>query len=179
MKHERFSAVLFAGLLLACAAPAVAQQGAASEGGTARLVEEVAGLRRSLDRLVVLAEGLTANQKIDQLLRRIELKERRLTPLALDHRAAEKDVRDQEVRVKRLEEMLKKRQETLSDQIRQGTDRPDAPTRRRIADLEVALELETNRLDELRRAALRLGDELAEGQEEIAILEEQLQELLE
>ena len=70
------------------------------------LVEEVAGLRSSLDRLVVLMERVAEQQRIDLLLRRVELKERRLIPVASDLRSLEGDYEDQKAQVKRYQEML-------------------------------------------------------------------------
>ena len=173
-----------AGMLLALALPssalpAAAQQATPSQGSEPRLVEEVAGLRSSLDRLVLLLERAADQQKIDLLLKRVELKERRLIPVASDLRSLEGDYEDQKVVVTRYQEMLEQAEDLLSDEIRRGVDRPDSEPRQMIPGFERELQIEIARIEELERRMRRLEDELSDGRREIAILDEQLRELLE
>ena len=164
--------------LLTVALPAAAQQGRPSGEESAGLVEEVAGLRNSLDRLVVLLERMAEQQKIDLLLKRVELKERRLIPVASDLRSLEGEQEDQKVTLARYREMLEQMEDALSEEIRRGVDRPDSESRQMIPQLERELQIEEARAEELERRMRRLEDELADGRREIAILDEQLRELL-
>jgi predicted nucleic acid-binding Zn-ribbon protein len=163
--------VLLAAGLLAGTATANAQQ----DGD---LVREVAGLGDSLDRLVVLLERVTEQQRIDLLLRRIELEERRLIPVSSDLRSLEGDYENQKTLVKRYQEMLAQMEDELSEEIRRGVDRPDSEPRQMIPGIERELQIEIGRIEDLERRIRRLEDELAEGRREIAILDEQLRELL-
>jgi len=174
----------FAGALLAvalahAAAPLAAQQGGPSGGEAAGLVEEVAGLRSSLDRLVLLLERVAEQQKVDLLLKRVELKERRLIPVASDLRSLEGDYENQKVVVTRYREMLTQMEDALAEEIRRGVDRPDSEPRQMIPEFERELQIEIERIEDLERRMRRLEDELEDGRREIAILDEQLRELLE
>ena len=171
-------ATLLAVAVPAVALPAAAQQASAPEPAAAGLVEEVAGLRSSLDRLVVLLERVAEQQRVDLLLKRVELKERRLIPVASDLRSLEGDYEDQKAIVTRYGEMLEQMEDALSDEIRRGVDRPDSEPRQMIPQLERELQIEIERIEELERRMRRLDDELADGRREIAILDEQLRELL-
>ena len=176
MGNPWISETLLAAALLAAAMPATAQQAGPSEG--AGLVEEVAGLRSSLDRLVVLLERVAEQQRIDLLLKRVELKERRLIPVASDLRSLEGDYEDQKAQVKRYREMLEQMEDVVSEQVRRGVDRQDSEAREMIPGIEREMQIEIGRLEDLERRMRRLEDELVDGRREIAILDEQLRELL-
>jgi hypothetical protein len=178
MGRSWIAGTLFAVALVTGAAPAAAQQGRTSTGESTALVEEVAGLRGSLDRLVLLLERVAEQQKVDLLLKRVELKERRLIPVASDLRSLEGDYEDQKVVVTRYQEMLRQMEEALSDEVRRGVDRPDSEPRQMIPEFERELQIEIDRIEDLERRMRRLEDELADGRREIAILDEQLRELL-
>jgi hypothetical protein len=78
-----------------------------------------------------------------------------------------------------MQDMLRDEEDRLRNEIRDGVDQPDSETRLMIEQYERAIQADTARLDGLDRRLRRLEDELAEGREEIAILDEMLQELLE
>jgi hypothetical protein len=174
--------LILAGLCLAVlwfgTTPIGSQQEILSREETARLVDDVAGLNRSLERMVVMLETLIDNQAIDILLKRVELKERRLIPLESELRRAERSHLDMQSRVKMIQEELEQQEDALSEEMRKGIDHQDSETRRAREQMERILATEMSRADEFQRRVRLLEDELAEGREEIAILDEQLQELL-
>jgi len=178
MNRSWIGAALLAAWLVTGFEPGAAQTSGRSVGESAGLVGEVAGLRESLDRLVLLLERVAEQQKIDLLLKRIELGERRLIPVASDLRSLEGDYEDQKTKVKRYQEMLVQMEDALSEEIRRGVDRPDSEPRQMIPELERELQIEVGRIEDLERRIRRLEDELADGRREISVLDEQLRELL-
>ena len=124
-------------------------------------------------------QGIKAKNKlVDLLLKRVELKERRLIPVASDLRSLEGDYEDQKVVVTRYREMLRQMEDALSEEIRRGVDSPDSEPRQMIPEFERELQIEIARIEDLERRMRRLEDELTDGRREIAILDEQLRELL-
>lgn len=179
MNKARVAAALLAAALLASMGSAGAQQGGAGGPDGARLVEEVAGLKGALDRLAVLLERVAEQQRVDLLLKRVELKERRMIPLAADLRSLEGEYEDQKSMVKRYQEMLEQMEDRVSDDVRRGIDQPDSDARTAVAELERELQIGITRLEDTERRMRRLEDELDQGRREVAILDEKLQELLE
>jgi chromosome segregation ATPase len=159
-------------ILAAASLPARAQEDAA------QMAEDVAGLNRSLERMVVLLESLIGNQQVDILLKRIELKERRLAPLESELRRAERAMIDVEARLKRMQEEAEEMVDVIADEVRAGIDREGSDSRRTKDQLERVINAESSRVDEMRRRVQQLENELASGRDEIVILDEQLLELL-
>ena len=127
--------IVLAAMVLATAwtlTPAQHDQDAA--GGSA--APEMAGIQRSLDRLVELFEAHLEHQRADLLLKRIQLKERRLEPAEQRLRDAESRLEGRESEVKRMTQILEEQQSVLEDEIREGIDQPASDTRRMIANLE-------------------------------------------
>ena len=175
---KRWSLVTLCGLLaLACLPPAMAQAGPGPERDT--LAEQLAGLNRSLERLVVLLESSLENQKVDLLLKRINLRERRLAPLESELRSSRNAIADSESETAYLKQMQEQHEETLTREIREGLDRPDSETRAMMAGMESALKMQSQRLEKSQLRIRELEDELAEGREQIAVLDDMLEELLE
>jgi len=85
---------------------------------------------------------------------------------------------DVEARLKRMQDQLEELDDTLDDEVRAGIDREESDARRMKAQLESVVDMEFGRVDEMRMRVQRLEDELANGRNEIIILDEQLQELL-
>jgi hypothetical protein len=170
---------LFLVFLLAGPFLVQAQPPAQTGDETARLVDEVAGLNRSLEKLVVMLERVMYQQEVDLMLNRIELRERRLEPMASHLRSLQREYDDRKSDLKHIQEMLALEEERISDEIREGTDRPDSGTRNQVKELERVLTVETARIEDLQRRMRQLEDDLAEGREEVLILDEQLRELLE
>jgi septal ring factor EnvC (AmiA/AmiB activator) len=140
--------------------------------------EDMAGINRSLERMVVLLETLIGNQQVDILLKRIELQERRLAPLESELRRGERAMIDVEARLKRMQEEREAMEDVIAEEVRDGIDKEDSEARRMKNQLDRVLESESSRVDEMRRRVQRLEDELADGRDEILILDEQLRELL-
>ena len=165
-----------AGLCLALIA--IAAMPAGAQEPSEKLAEDIAGIDRSLERMAVLLETLIGNQQIDILLKRIELKERRLAPLESELRRAERALIDIESRVKRMNEEREELEDVVDEEIRDGVDQAGSEARRMQEQLARVVEMETGRVEEYRRRVIRLEDQLAEGRDEILILDEQLMELL-
>ena len=169
------------GLLLWMAwtpAPRAAEPSPADEG-SAGLIAEVAGLNRSLDQLVKLLRSGVAHQKIDVMLRRIELKERRMAPLEGRLRGTQDSILNLRSEVARFEQMKEHAEEELIDQEREGNEGAVNQSRYMIHELEQALVSEGAKLEDLQLRVVQLENELADGRNEIAILDEMLDELLE
>jgi len=179
MRTHWIPAGIFLVSLAAGLFPAHAQPPAPAGDETARLVDEVAGLNRSLEKLVVMLEQVMYQQQVDLMLKRIELKERRLEPMASHLRSLQREYDDRKSELKHFQEMIEREKERISDEIREGTDRPDSASRNNVEELERVLTVETARVEELERRMRRLEDDLAEGREEILVLDEQLREMLE
>jgi chromosome segregation ATPase len=156
-----------------------AQQSAPAEAPGQKLVQEVEGLNRSVEQMVIMLSAYLDNQRVELLLKRIELKERRIAPIADDLRDMEHAVFDAKNQLMHMHEMLRDEEERLREEIRDGADRPDSETRLMIEQFERAIQADTARLEGLERRMRRLEDELADGRDEIEILDEMLQELLE
>jgi hypothetical protein len=166
--------LILAGLCLAVLSFANMPAGSQQE----RPVDDLAGINRSLERMVVLLETALEHQEVDILLKRIELKERRLIPLESELRRAERSLLDMQSRLKMIQEELEQTEDQLSEEMRQGVDPKDSDARRAREQMERILATENVRAEEFQRRVRMLEDELAEGREDIAILDEQLQELL-
>jgi chromosome segregation ATPase len=157
---------------------AIASMPVAAQTDQAALAEEMAGINRSLERMVLLLETLIGNQEQDILLKRIELMERRLAPLESELRRAERAMIDVEARVKRMQEEREEMEDVIADEVRSGTDQEFSEARRMKDQLDRVIEAEGARVEEMRRRVRKLEDELADGREEILILDEELRELL-
>ena len=140
---------------------------------------ELAGINRTLARLVGMFESSLRLQQADLVLKRIELRERRLEPAERALRGARESLDDQETHLEQLAEMLESFREDLQAEMRDGLDQPRSETRRTIGEVEAALRTEETRRDNVVRRIRDLEDEIAEGRERIEELEEVLQELLE
>lgn len=155
--------------------PAQHDQDAA--GGSA--TPEMAGIQRSLDRLVELFEAHLDHQRADLLLKRIQIKERRLEPAEQRLRDAESRLEGRESEIKRMTQILEEQQGVLEDEIREGTDQPGSDTRRMIANLERVIRTQQAQFDDGQMRVRRLEDELADQREDIEILDDLLMEMLE
>ena len=163
-------------VVVALMAPALAQP---SSESTPDLAREVEALRRSVERAVVLLDRALAHQGAQLLLKRIELKERRVVPLESELRRARDELAGAESEIERLEIMLDNAEDSVSEDIRAGTDRADSENREMKSGIEHALvyaraQVETE-LDRVRR----LDDDLSERLEKIEILEDSLERRLE
>jgi predicted RNase H-like nuclease (RuvC/YqgF family) len=167
---------ILAGLSLALIT--IAAMPARAQEGVGQLADDLAGINRSLERMAGMLEILIGNQQVEILLKRIEMKERRLAPLESELRRAERALVDLEARVKRLNDEREELEDVLAEEMREGIDLEGSETRRMQEQLARVAEMEAGRVEEYRRRVLRLEDQLADGRDEILILDEQLMELL-
>jgi hypothetical protein len=134
MKRTWIVAVLGVLALAFAVQPTVPQQPAAET--EARMLEEVAGVHDSLDRLVGMLTELLDNQQVDLVLKRIDLKQRRLAPLERDLRSMEESLAGRKMEVRELRQMLEETEDRIQDQVREGTDRPDSEDRLMARQIE-------------------------------------------
>ncbi len=179
MRKRTKSAVLTALGCLALLAALNAGPPALAQSDPDRVADELAGLNRSVDRLVEMLERSIARQEIDLLLKRIELRERRLAPLERDLRGAEGELFDAKSEVSQMLEMQRAQEDEMRELERDGDATEAAAARKMLEDFERIILMQTTRMEDLQRRAMTLEDELADGRDEIAILDEMLLELLE
>ena len=164
-------------LVLALGVPAVHAQSESSELEAPGLVDDVAGIRQALDRLVDLLETVQRNQRVDLLLKRIELRERRLSPLERRLAGAQGDMDGIEAEQVHMESMREQQERELDEIVREGKETDDG-IRRMLREVELMQTAMEARLFDAQARVRRFEDELAEGREEIEILDEMLLELL-
>jgi len=164
-------------VVLALGMPVVHAQSERSEAEAPALIEDVAGIRQALDRLVDLLETVQHNQRVDLLLKRIELRERRLAPLEKRLAGAQGDVEGIEAEQVHMESMREQQERELDEMIREGQETDDG-VRRMLREVELMQTAMEARLFDAQARVRRFEDELAEGREEIEILDEILLELL-
>ena len=167
-------------VLMALVAPALAQPLPESTSApTPDLAREVEALRISVERAVGLLDRALTHQRAELLLKRIELKERRVVPLESEVRRARTDLLAAESEVERLEQMLENAEDAIVEEIRNGTDRADSGSRIMKRELEQGLAFARTRIETEESHVRRLQDELADRLDEIDILEDSLEHRLE
>ena len=164
-------------VVLALGLPPVHAQSGESALEAPALLEDVAGIRQALDRLVILLETLQHNQRVDLLLKRIELRERRLAPLERRLAGAQGDMEGIEAEQVHMESMREQQERELDEIVREGKETDDG-IRRMLREVELMQTAMEARLFDAQARVRRFEDELAEGREEIEILDEMLLELL-
>ncbi len=148
----------------------------AAETPAPELGADVAGIRNALDRLVVLMETVQHQQRVDLVLKRIELRERRLAPLEQRLQDAQSEVDglgDELVHMSVMKEQFESQLDELSKT--RDMDESERNQIREFERVEAAIEA---RVEEAQLRVRRYEDELADGREEIEILDEMLLELL-
>jgi hypothetical protein len=167
-------------VLMALAAPAVAQPVPESSSvSTPDLAREVEALRISVERAVGLLDRALTHQRAELLLKRIELKERRVVPLESEVRRARTDLLAAESEIERLEQMLENTEDAIVDEIRNGTDRADSGSRTMKREIEQGLAFARTRVETEESHVRLLQDDLADRLDEIDILEDSLEHRLE
>jgi len=180
MSESRILAGCIATILaVAAGGGALAQQGGVAAGETRGLAEEMAQMNRSLDRLVMLMEEAIYQQRIDTVLRRIDVTQRGLIPLSTDLRELQARYDDRKAELKRLQEMMEMQEEQVSADVLRGIDQPGSESRSMLREMEHVFEMETARMEDLERRIRFLEDELDEGQRRLKNLNAQLDEMLE
>jgi len=149
------------------------------ETDTAPLVEELASLNATLERMALMLERSLTLQDGDFLLRRIELKERRLRPMESQLRTTQNQIRDSREQVTELEQMLENFESQLREAIQAGNEQDESGARRTVQDLEGVIKIELSRIEEYDRQVIEQENGLERGRRDLEILDEQLEEFLE
>lgn len=136
-------------------------------------------IERALDRVARALERLVHGQEIELILRRIEIKERRLAPLEARARNAEAEAENNRTQLKQLEAGLDQIKRRLAEEVRDGTDRPDSPTREELAHVQSYQAGLAQSLEDAERRMRDFDDQAAAAQREIDALEDVLVEMLE
>jgi len=165
-------------VLLATGGPSAVAQQAPSGTEIATLTAEIGKLNGSLDDIARSLRVLLHDQKIQVVIRRIELAERRQAPFSSELRSARADVRAQKEELVRMEGIMENIRRRVDDAIRQGNDPQNVPERAELEQFESMLEIERERLSTAEVRVIDLENDAARGRDRIGILDEQLQELL-
>jgi chromosome segregation ATPase len=170
--------VLCLGLVAGGGHGAAAQEGASPPDVTP-VLERIDGLSRSLDEIARSLRALLRTQNAQVLIRRIELEEGRLSPLDGELQQARGEVRAKQQEIARMEGIREALEKQIDDAVRAGADPQQMPERAELPRIDAMIELQREELGTAERRVMELEDDLATGRDRIAILDEQLQELLE
>ena len=174
MSYKRWLLIVILFVPIALTPPPLAAQ-----DSLAMAAEDLKGIRAALDRLVLLQETDRRQREMELVLKRIELRERRLGPLETRLQHAEVDLRNNEEQLKSLESMRVQHKDRLAEEIKDGTDARRSETRRMLDDIDRTMDSVTERGEDSTTRLRQLEDEIADQKEEIEILDEMLAELLE
>ncbi len=165
--------------LLTVTSGPVAAQPASTDLASAQLVEEMKGIRQALDRLVAFRQSTDYYQRVELVMKRIELSERRLAPLAAKLVTIDARIDKDDANLQQLARMKEQQETYLQEQIKEGVDKPRSETRIMLKDIERSAEFR----EEGKKARLlrkqEIENDLAMGRKETEILDELLMELLE
>ena len=145
----RWKALVCVLAFCACWVGPVAARQDPGTGQAAALLEQVTGVNRSLERLVNLLEDSLDRQQIDLLLKRIELRERRLAPLEAQLHRAENRLSNAEDEVARMTRMLEEQEKNMRERIRNGADPATVPERGMLEEIKMHLEVENGQIEQL------------------------------
>lgn len=173
---KRVGIVVATAALLVAGSPAVVAQQDTDD--LPRLVEEMSGVNRSLDQLVRLMESILEQQKTDLLLKRIEMKERRVSPLEAEMRNARNTASGISTEIERLQAMLDEWESAHRRAVRDGKEAVAAEQLEMINQVRSNLEIEILSRDDFERRARDLEDEIALHRRVIEVLDDMLAEKL-
>lgn len=172
MKRAMLPALLGITLAVVVAAPAAAETPAPADPA-ARLVQEVGALNRNLERVATLLEEFLAKQEMDMLMKRIEFKSRRLSPLEQELRDARQERSRREEERSSLRVQLEEMERALEDEETEGAGAPHiewTPTTKAL--METRMTFLRDALDALDLRIMELENDLASRREEIEGWEE-------
>jgi len=158
------------------AAPTTGQD--APEAPPGEVVRELAGIQRSLGDLVDLLATMRVHQEAELVLRRIELHERRLAPLARQLESIKDDRINTRTNITDATEWRDRSEDQLHDQEREGIDDDPEGLRQQVIIANAEIERLNRRLESLQERQIDLEDRLADGRDEVDVLDELLRELL-
>jgi len=148
-------------------------------GDVAPVAEELAAIRQSLDRLVGLLESLERRQQSDLLMKRIEMKERRIAPLEQKLR---QNLDEQDSLTETLTSFQSYRdgaEEQLDNALRNGDEQAAQGSREELSHIEAESARMKARLELLRGRGLQIEADLIDGRREIKALDDRLVEWVE
>jgi hypothetical protein len=151
----------------------------AQPGEPDRMVEELAGIRGALSRIVQLLEAAQTRGEADLLLRRIEVMERRIAPLQSDVSQARSEIRGIESELLRLRTMEADLESQIAGAIRAGTDWADSPERAAQGQVRMELKQYEEQLVVAEHRERVAADSLATAREGIEALDAALLQTLE
>lgn len=156
---------------------AVAPVSAWSESDGEGVAGQLAELNRNLARVSGTLEALLANQRVEVLIRRIELAERRLEPLAGRVDDERSWVSGLEREIGELEAMKVSFEEARERAVREGRI-PDESDEDAIRHISVELGQRSLELDKHRALELEASQDLERERRRVTILDERLEEIL-
>lgn len=142
------------------------------------LAQEVAGVNRSLDRLVQMLSTMLEQQKIDLLLKRIEMRERRVLPLEQELRSARNAASEIVVEIDRLQAMLDEGESSAREALRDGQEIEAREIGQMVTQIRLNLNVVVASRDEHQRRARDLEDQIGIQRREIEDLDDLLIEHL-
>ena len=126
-----------------------------------------------------MLERMQFHHEVDLMLKRIELRERRLAPLEHRLRSFENDARSHEEQLKSLAMIEEQHETALQQEIQDGMDSPHSDTRRMQEDIRRSKITTEERLERIRMQLQLLENELSTGRRDLEVLDDMLMDLLE
>jgi chromosome segregation ATPase len=158
------------------AIPAAGQDAPPPSSG--EVARELAGIQRSLGELVDLLATMRTNQEAELLLRRIELHERRLAPLERQLESNKDDQVNTRSSITDATEWRDRTEDEIRNLDREGVDDDTDGLRQQVVIANAEIERLNRRLESLKERQIDLEDRLADGRDEVDILDDLLRELL-
>lgn len=181
-RHPRFAPLLVALLgVVFGSASVLAQQetgDAPRSSPEVAVAAEMAELNRTLQRIHAVLDRFLTQQELDLLMKRIELKARRLGPLQSELRDIENSIESAQDEMKRLRMFKEQTERDIEEHRDHGKEAEASSLGRLLRELEGNTELAEQRLEGLLQRRIEIEDDLATGREEIEFLEEALDDRL-
>ena len=158
--------------------------GTAAEAADASIARELAELNRSLRSIADVLERLDRKQNVTLLLRRIEIKERKILPRESALRGSRSTLESMTTDLGQIESYLEQAREQIAATIREGAVGPDAEhrldaLRREETEATRMIEAREREIEQHEQRQLELEDELEDLRDEIEDLEALLDALTE
>ena len=144
-----------------------------------QVVRELAGIQESLNDLVALLSTMRRNQDADLILRRIEMHERRLAPLAGRLERNGREQLDAKASMANSAGWKSQTEERIHEIEREGRDEVPLQMRQEVRMAEQQMSREQVRFDRLRQQQIELENALADRRDDVEILEDLLRDLVE
>ena len=143
------------------------------------LVAEVAGLRASVDELVGLLDRYVGYQKIELMLKRVDLKQRQLAPLEHELRNQKDDLDASNRELKDLEMYASQMEREIEEELQRGGGLHESEVRSLMKEVATRREDLDKRVADLERSVMGLENDVASRKRELLDLEDILADMLE